>query len=100
MKKALLCLLFLTIIACVGGDDSGQDFGNIFDTEEGLILTEEEHPDGFGREDCFTCHPLAVIHQEDRTGTGILDLEDIQDFVEQEGLDSCVVCHGDNGVGE
>ena len=100
MKKVLLVLLFLPIISCVGGDDSGQDLGNIFESSEGLILTEEEHPDGWKREDCLICHPLNVIHQEDRTELGILPLEDIQEFVLQEGPESCVICHGDNGVGE
>ncbi len=100
MKKILLILLFLPIFSCVGGDDGGQDFGNIFDSDEGLILTEEDHPDGWKREDCLTCHPLNVIHQEDRTELGILPLEDIQEFVLEEGPESCVICHGDNGVGE
>ena len=99
MKKILLILLFLPIFSCVGGDDGGQDFGNIFDSDEGLILTEEDHPDGWKREDCLTCHPLNVIHQEDRTELGILPLEDIQEFVLEEGPESCVICHGDNGVG-
>lgn len=100
MKKVLLVLLFLPIFSCVGGDDSGQDLGNIFDSSEGLILTEEEHPDGWKREDCLICHPLSVIHQEDRTELGILPLEDIQEFVLEEGPESCIICHGDNGVGE
>lgn len=100
MKRLFLILFCFIFLGCVGGDDSGQDFGNIFESSEGLILTEEEHPDGWKREDCLTCHPLNVIHQEDRTELGILPLEDIQEFVLQEGPESCVICHGDNGVGD
>lgn len=98
MKKLLVLILMLGALGCAEGDDMGQDFGNIFDSPEGIILTEDEHPDGWGREDCFACHPLEEIHQEDRTQTSILPIEDIQEFVNEEGLDSCVICHGDNGV--
>jgi len=100
LTHMMLILFLLTIASCVGSDDSGQNLGNIFDSDEGLILTEEDHPDGWMREDCITCHPLDVIHQEDRTELGILPLEDIQNFVLEEGLDSCVICHGNNGVDE
>ena len=103
MKMLLMVVLMsslFTIVSCVSSEDEGQDWGNIFAGVEGLILTEEEHPDGWGREDCFACHPLEVIHQEDRSGLGVLLLEDIREFTEQEGLASCPICHGDNGVPE
>lgn len=99
--KRLLFFAFLSfaLLSCVGGDDEGQDFGNLFEGTDGLVLTQEEHPDGWGRSDCFACHPITEIHRVDRTG-GLLPLEDIQRFVNQEGLDSCPICHGDNGVTE
>jgi hypothetical protein len=97
MKKILFVLFFVGIIGCVGEQNEGQDFGNIFDSPEGLIVTEEEHPDGWGRSDCFACHPEFDIHQVDRTG-GLLPIEEIQALVEEEGLASCPICHGDNGV--
>ena len=100
MIKILLLIFFVALVSCVEEDDGGQDFGNIFMSTEGLILTEDDHPDGWMREDCFVCHPLEVIHQVDRSGTGTLLLEDIQEFVLQEGLASCPICHGDNGVPE
>lgn len=100
MEKLLIALLLLGVVGCAGGGDDGQDFGNIFETPEGIVLTEGEHPDGWGRDDCFACHPLEEIHRKDRTQTLLLPIEEIQAFVEAEGLDSCVVCHGDNGVGE
>ncbi len=99
MKSLSLILICFAFLGCVGGDDEGQNFGNIFDTEEGLILTQEEHPGGWGREDCLTCHPFSEIHQVDRTGQGT-SLEPVREFVLEEGIESCVICHGDNGVGE
>ena len=99
MKGLLAILLILSIAGCVSEDNQGQGFGNILDSPEGLVVTEEEHPDGWGRSDCFTCHPIADIHQVDRTD-GLLPLEDIQALVEKDGLASCSVCHGDNGVDE
>ena len=100
MKRLILILLFSSLLSCVSSDDEGQDFGNLFDSSEGTVLTQEEHPDGWGRSDCFFCHPIYEIHRVDRTGTGVLPLKDIQKLVEEEGLDSCPLCHGDNGVNE
>ena len=100
MRKVLLLICLGLLVSCVGEDNEGQDFGNIFNSDEGLILTEEDHPSGFGREDCFVCHPLEVIHQVDRSGTGTVPLDEIQEFVLMEGLASCPICHGDNGVQE
>ncbi|MEQ9618418.1 MAG: hypothetical protein RIG61_04510 [Deltaproteobacteria bacterium] len=100
MRKALLLIFLLLSVSCVGEDNEGQDFGNIFNSTEGLILTEKDHPSGFGREDCFVCHPLEVIHQVDRSGTGTVPLDEIQEFVLMEGPASCPICHGDNGVPE
>ena len=100
MKRLILILSLLGLLGCVSADDGGQDFGNLFDSPEGTVLTEEEHPDGWGRSDCFFCHPIYEIHRVDRTGTGVLPLKEIQKLVEEEGLDSCPLCHGDNGVNE
>ncbi|HVY55253.1 MAG TPA: hypothetical protein VHC46_05795 [Thermodesulfobacteriota bacterium] len=103
MKRIVLLLILIMpfiISSCVSQDDEGQDWGNILAGVEGLQLTEEDHPDGWGRQDCFACHPLEVIHQEDRSGIGVLLLEDIREFTVQEGLASCPICHGDNGVPE
>lgn len=100
MRTVLIAALFAVLASCVSEDNKGQDFGNILNSPEGIILTEEDHPDGWMREDCYTCHPLAVIHQEDRSGTGLLPIEDIQEFVLAEGLASCPICHGFNGIEE
>lgn len=100
MRNVLLLTCLFLLVSCVGEDNEGQDFGNIFNSTEGLILTEEDHPSGWMREDCFVCHPLEVIHQVDRSGTGSVPIDEIQEFVLMEGLASCPICHGDNGVPE
>lgn len=97
MKRLLAILSILWIIGCAAGDNEGQDFGCILDGPEGLIVTEEEHPDGWGRSDCFACHPEFDIHQVDCT-QGLLPLEDIQALVQEDGLNACPICHGANGV--
>jgi hypothetical protein len=98
MKLLVLLILFSLLFAsCVSEDNQGQDYGNIFAGTDGLQLTEVDHPDGWKREDCFGCHPLHVIHQEDRSGIGVLLLKGIRKFTQQEGLSSCPICHGDNG---
>jgi hypothetical protein len=96
-------VLVVAVVAagCGGsGNDDGVDFGNLIASAQGPQLTREEHPDGWGRRDCFLCHPVEDIHQEDRTGTGVLPLEDIRALVARDGLESCALCHGTNGVGD
>ncbi len=100
MKKLLLILFFLGFLSCVSEDEGGQNFGNPFDSPGGLILTKEEHPDGWGRSDCFVCHPIYEIHRVNRTGQEEISLEDITKLVDEGGLNSCPACHGFNGVTE
>lgn len=95
--KYLLILLLVVCSGCFSGDDKGQDYGNLFESTDYLVLDAQEHPDGWGRPDCFTCHPINEIHRVDRTGSG-LPIKDIQNFVNDVGIDSCAICHGDNGV--
>ena len=65
-------------------------------SEEGLVVTPSEHPDGWGRADCGACHVLEVVHQRECTaGVDYLGLEEI---VASDGYDSCSHCHGGNGV--
>lgn len=71
---------------------------SMLDGPAGLRLTREEHVDGWAQEECFGCHNEGVLH---RTGcTPDVDLERISERVEAEGVASCEVCHGDNGVFE
>jgi hypothetical protein len=106
--------LGLALVACVAaacgndGPESGENYGNLLLSPGGLVVLESEHPTGFGRPDCQTCHERRNSHIENRTGladcadvpsgTSCIDLHAIQELIVQDGTDSCVLCHGTNGV--
>jgi hypothetical protein len=102
MNKALLLIIAISLtcggISCGGSTiDEGEDYGNLLETEEGLVLTEGEHLGGWGRAECTICHNLENIHLVNRTGVD-LDIGTIYNQVISEGLSSCATCHGTNGV--
>ena len=68
----------------------------IAQSEQGLVVTPAEHPDGWGREDCEACHALVVVHQ--RECTNGVDYLVLDDLIATGGYDSCQLCHGSNGV--
>ncbi len=78
---------------------SGENYGNLLESPAGLVLIPEEHPSGWGRADCFFCHPAHKLHVVNRTGIADLDLGFVRSVVRQRGEASCAACHGDNGVG-
>lgn len=86
------------LVGCGKGNDDGEDFGNLIAGAQGTQLTRAEHPTGWGRNECFLCHPLEEIHRVDRSGTGTLPLADIRRLVDRDRLGSCPLCHGSNGV--
>ncbi len=92
-------LLFSCFLLSCGGSafNDGEDYGNLLDSPEGLIVTEEEHVGGWEREDCTMCHNLENIHLVNRTGIPI-DIEAIHEEALEDGLASCAPCHGTNGV--
>ena len=98
MKKVLFILSVFLFAAC--GDANipdGEDHGNIAAGDLGVVLTQTEHPLGWGEADCFLCHMTDNIHRTDRTGTGV-NLEAVRSLVEEQGLASCADCHGTNGL--
>ena len=111
-KHWSLCLLAgaaLVFCACGnGGDQDGEDYGNLLDSPGGLVVLEVEHPTGFGRAECFTCHEFRNSHIVNRTGlancsdvpddANCIDLEEIRRIIKNGGEQSCMQCHGDNGV--
>lgn len=66
----------------------------------GLILVEEEHPTGWMRPNCFGCHNVQLIHTVNRTGLpdAEVNLAGVRAIVQNEGVASCPLCHGNNGV--
>jgi hypothetical protein len=100
MKRWLVTALLLPILASCGSDGSEQseDYGNLLNSPEGLVLVREEHPTGWTRPDCFVCHESRNMHTVNRTGIPDLDLGEIRAIVRNQGEASCSQCHGDNGV--
>lgn len=100
--RRLLFPALLALIAGCGTDGSqeGEDYGNLLESPGGLLVLEEEHPDGWGRPDCFVCHENRNIHNVNRTGLpdDVIDLPNVRAIVATQGEASCALCHGDNGV--
>lgn len=86
-------LLLLALFAC-GSDDPCAGRRDLSDSPAGLDLTAEEHPDGWGRADCFQCHQRWTIHTTSCIEGVQLDTAAFADADEA----SCVACHGANGV--
>ena len=86
------------LISCGGSSSgTGEDYGDILSSPSGLTLTYHEHKVGWGKSDCTLCHNTSNIHLVDRSGTGI-DMAAIRAQVATDGLSSCAICHGDNGI--
>jgi len=94
-RIGVLLLASAALLAC--GEPDCTDSAMI-DGAGGLVLTAEEHPDGWGREACESCHATESIHRSG-CSTGV-NYEDVNDLVAAEGNAACATCHGDNGVTE
>lgn len=94
---------FLLLLAAGCGDNAGvtsENYGNLLASPDGLVLVEEEHPTGWTRPECFTCHEVQNIHTVNRTGLpdSVIDLAGVRALVASGGEGSCPQCHGSNGV--
>jgi hypothetical protein len=97
--RLIIATLFVLAAGCGGsGPPQSEDYGNLLNSPGGLTLVEQEHPDGWGRPDCFSCHEVRNIHIINRTGIADLDLAAVREVVDQLGEASCPQCHGNNGV--
>lgn len=88
----------LLLAALTAGCGTECDRGDMLASPEGLLVTADEHPDGWGRTECDECHALEVVHRSSCT-EGV-DLAAVRARVDDEGLESCAGCHGDNGAAE
>lgn len=88
--------LFLLVSALVACDSTRQYEDYQMKTESDQILTSYNHPHGYQKLQCFVCHHLENIHQENRIGSSSFDLANT--LVRQSGLASCSGCHGKNGA--
>ena len=102
MSAPRACLFLLVVLAACGSEAGPQseNYGNILNSPDGLVLVESEHPTGWTRPDCFGCHNVNNIHTVNRTGLpdDVADLAGVRAIVQNQGLASCTQCHGDNGV--
>lgn len=91
----LLASLFFC--SCGSTDLQGENYGNLMASPSGLTLVPHEHKEGWGVANCNICHNTSLIHLVDRSGTDI-NMAAIREQVVTEGLVSCPICHGTNGV--
>jgi hypothetical protein len=100
LKCISFVLLFsavLFLVACGGTQSTtGENYGDLFSSPSGLTLSEAEHGDGWARADCTLCHNLVNIHLGPDVGG--FNMQAVRDLVATDGLASCPICHGDNGV--
>ena len=98
MRRALAIPLLLA--AACGEPQPCTDVQALLDGPEGLILTEEDHPLGWGEAQCFACHQAWNIHQPECVEQSGWDAEFIDEHTDVEDSSSCAACHGDNGQDE
>lgn len=97
LKKLFIITLVLSQILLVSSCGQRKQSENYnFKTTNDLLLNENNHPHGYNESDCFYCHNVANIHQENNLGTNLLDLA--KSLVDKHGSSSCKLCHGTNGV--
>lgn len=98
LRAALPLALLLVTAGCELYQTTCDDLGNMLDSPAGLEVTEAEHPTGWAQANCWQCHHVDRMHTLNCSGLDELDIEGIRERVEDEGLESCSSCHGNNGV--
>ena len=90
-----MCLItaVVLLVATAGACDPCPEV-SMLEGEDGLIIVEEDHPDGWGRADCHRCHAMEALHR--RGCSEGVDLALVRAAVDEGGLDACASCHGGN----
>lgn len=95
MKTALLFLAVL-MVGCMDEPRQYENYGDITAGVGGIAITSQaEHPYGWGRSDCLSCHNTLNIHKNPNS---TIDENAIIQLVKQNGVRYCLTCHGPNGV--
>lgn len=89
-----ICLLLFIIFCSCSVKKQGEDYH--VTTQEDLVLRADNHPHGWEKAECFTCHVSTNIHLENRLNHP--SFNSARGLVEQYGLMSCRGCHGSNGA--
>ncbi len=87
--------LFLAV-SLLGCDEDPCAQGSMLETAGGLLVTQSEHPTGWGEAECTECHAIPQLHR--RACTPEVDLADVRRIVDADGVASCMGCHGENGT--
>ena len=98
LAKIICFISLLLLFACGDGINGGENYGDLLSSPEGLILVESEHVGGWGRADCFFCHPIANMHLANQTSVPGIDMEEVRQITLSQGEAGCADCHGSNGL--
>ncbi|MBL6988613.1 MAG: hypothetical protein ISR65_02500 [Bacteriovoracaceae bacterium] len=90
--KIIIIFISVLILSC---DVDRQFEKNNFDTTN-LNLTQQNHPYGYAKKECFYCHVRSNIHQQNTLGTDLLDAA--RGYTMIGDVTRCKDCHGDNGL--
>ena len=93
VRAALRCVLLLGALGC---EADPCPRGSMLESDGALVVTEAEHPTGWGDGACTDCHAVEALHRG--ACTPDVDLDAVAVIVEEEGVEGCAQCHGDNGV--
>lgn len=88
--------IFTGLILSCAVDTQSENYD--FSDSAPLTLTAINHPHGYQKSSCFSCHLPQNIHQVNRLNEPSFPYA--QPTVEQNGLSSCIGCHGANGVAQ
>lgn len=94
---ALLATLCLFATTGCPAEDPCADYGDMLGSPDGLDITQDEHPAGWGSDQCLQCHALETTHRVNCTSVDDLDIAEVREEA-AEGNETCVACHGLNGV--
>ena len=108
MRRLILILTGIALTYSCGGGGLGdadvnyRDFGVNVAVRSAPYLTEENHPDGWGKADCLGCHQ----NFKHTMATADLTVDQYQDMIEtaidsvgaSKAINVCSACHGLNGV--
>ena len=92
--ELLLVVLVETTTSCERPERQYEDYQ--VQSSADLTLSAANHPHGYSKRECFTCHLPHNIHRVDSLGDPLFGAA--RGMVDQLGVKSCVSCHGNNGV--
>ena len=92
-----MAVMLLLLLGCGPRQpcDGVRDLGG---SPSSLELEAEEHRTGWGNDQCFQCHQVWTIHQQDCVDGVAVDVAAIAEVIDVTEPRTCVPCHGANGV--